>query len=73
MREFTFMAIQLWSFQNIFFKHDLYEKYRVSVQGVKSVGGHFACLYQGFEFYEVKKNKFVIIFQKEMVFCCIAT
>ena len=35
---------------------------RVSVQGVKSLGGHFACLCQGFEFYEVKKN---IIFQKE--------
>ena len=38
--------------------------YRVSVQGVKSLGGHFACLCRGFEFYEVKKN-FVIIFQKE--------
>ena len=37
--------------------------YRVSVQGVKSLGGHFACLCRGFEFYEVKKN--VIIFQKE--------
>ena len=37
---------------------------RVSVQGVKSLGGHFACLCRGFEFYEVKK-KFVIIFQKE--------
>ena len=37
--------------------------YRVSVQGVKSLGGHFACLCWGFEFYEVKKN--VIIFQKE--------
>ena len=37
---------------------------RVSVQGVKSLGGHFACLCQGFEFYEVKNN-FVIIFQKE--------
>ena len=37
---------------------------RVSVQGVKSVGGHFACLCRGFEFYEVKKI-FVIIFQKE--------
>ena len=36
---------------------------RVSVQGVKSLGGHFACLCLGFEFYEVKKN--VIIFQKE--------
>ena len=38
---------------------------RVSVQGVKSLCGHFACLCRGFEFYEVKKNLFVIIFQKE--------
>ena len=38
-------------------------KSRVSVQGVKSFGGHFACLCRGFEFYEVKKK--VIIFQKE--------
>ena len=38
---------------------------RVSVQGVKSLGGYFACLCRGFEFYEVKKNFFVIIFQKE--------
>ena len=27
---------------------------RVSVQGVKSLGGHFACLCRGFEFCEVK-------------------
>ena len=26
---------------------------RVSVQGIKSLGGHFACLCRGFEFYEV--------------------
>ena len=38
---------------------------RVSVQGVKSLGGHFACLCRGFDFYEVKKYFFVIIFQKE--------
>ena len=37
---------------------------RVSVQGVKSLGGHFACLCM-FQFYEVKKKKIVIIFQKE--------
>ena len=37
----------------------------VSVQGVKSPGGHFACLCRGFEFYEVKNFFFVIIFQKE--------
>ena len=36
---------------------------RVSVQGVKSLGGHFTCLCRGFDFYEVKKN--IIIFQKE--------
>ena len=29
---------------------------RVSVQEVKSLGGHFACLCWGFQFYEVKKN-----------------
>ena len=29
---------------------------RVSVQGVKSLGSHFACLCRGFEFYEVKKR-----------------
>ena len=29
---------------------------RVSVQGVKSLGDHFACLCQGFEFIEVKKK-----------------
>jgi hypothetical protein len=29
---------------------------RVSVQGVKSLGGHFACLCQEFDFYEVNKK-----------------
>ena len=32
-------------------------KDRVSVQGVKSLGGNFACLYQEFDFYGVKKKK----------------
>merc|ERR1712051_1159416 len=36
---------------------------RVSVQGVKSFGGHFACLCRGVDFYSVKKK--YIIFQKE--------
>ena len=35
----------------------------VSVQGVKSLGDHFACLCRGFEFYEVKKKCYY--FQKE--------
>ena len=37
---------------------------RVSVQGVKSLGGHFACLCRGFEFYEVKKIFFCYYFSK---------
>ena len=37
---------------------------RVSVQGVKSIGGQFACLCRGFDFYEVKKI-YIFIFQKE--------
>ena len=37
---------------------------RVSVQGVKSLGGHFACLCRGFEFYEVKKKFFCYYFSK---------
>ena len=36
---------------------------RVSVQGGKSLGGHFVCLCWEFDFYEVKKD--IIIFQKE--------
>ena len=35
---------------------------RVSIRGVKSLGGHFACLCWGFDFYEEKKN---CIFQKD--------
>ena len=42
-------------------KQHLWAIYRVSVQGVKSLGGHFAC--RGVEFYEVKKK--VVIFQQE--------
>ena len=38
---------------------------RVSVQGVKSLGGHFACLCRVFEFYEVK-TKLLLFFKKKM-------
>ena len=38
---------------------------RVGVQWVKSLGGHFACLCWGFNFYELKRIFFVLIFQKE--------
>ena len=34
------------------------EKTRVSVQEIKSLGGHFACLCRWFEFYEVQKNRY---------------
>jgi hypothetical protein len=37
--------------------------YRVSVQGVKSLGGHFARLCRGFDFYEVKKM--LLFFKKK--------
>ena len=37
---------------------------RVGIQGVKSLGSHFACLCRGFDFYEVKKN-WTIIFEKK--------
>ena len=36
---------------------------RVSIQGVKSLGGHFACLCRGFDFYKVKKRR--ILFKKK--------
>ena len=41
-------------------------KDRVSVQGVKSLGGHFACLCRGFEFYEVKKMFLLLFLKKKM-------
>ena len=40
-----------------------WEETRVSVQGVKALDGHFACLCREFEMYEV--NLFFIIFQKQ--------
>ena len=43
------------------FMHRVYG--RVSVQGVESLGGHFACFYRGGWFLWSKKN--IIIFQKE--------
>ena len=56
------LQVQVFDFPNVFFLAMPY--CRVSVQGVKSLGDHFACLCQGFEFYKEKIN-FVIIFQKE--------
>ena len=42
--------------------------FRVSVQGVKSLGGHFACLCRGFEFYEVKKKCYYFSKRKRKYF-----
>ena len=39
--------------------------HRVSVQGVKSLGGHFAFLCRVFNFYEVKKNILLLFFKKK--------
>ena len=39
---------------------------RVSVQGVKSLGGHFVCLCQEFDFYEVKTKKKYYYFSKRI-------
>ena len=44
----------------------LMEWSRVSVQGVKSLGSHFACLCRGSEFYEVIKKKLSLFFKKKM-------
>ena len=38
---------------------------RLSVQGVKSLVSHFACLCQECDFYKVKKKYYIITFQKE--------
>ena len=57
-------CLQFWSWNFFFPLRFLSVSNRVSVRGVKSLGGHFACLCRGFEFYEVR-NKNVIIFQKE--------
>jgi hypothetical protein len=57
-----------WDFFWRFLKQDgskLYIFSRVSVQGVKSLGGHFACLCWGFDFYEVKKKTFLLLFFKK--------
>ena len=46
------------------FNHIITDTYiRVRVQGVKSVGGHFACLCREFDFYEVKK---ILLFFKKI-------
>ena len=47
--------------RNIYAKNRI--RIRVSVQGVKSLGGHFACLCRGFDFYEVKKK--ILLFLKK--------
>ena len=49
-------CVILISVSRITSEREISDKIRVSVQGVKSLGGHFACLCQGFEFYEVKKK-----------------
>jgi hypothetical protein len=58
-------CVILISVSRITSEREISDKIRVSVQGVKSLGGHFACLCQGFEFYEVKKKKKMLLFFKK--------
>ena len=53
----------LWSLRNLLVFILIVVK--VSVQGVKSLGSHFACLCHVFEFYEVKKEFFFVLFLKK--------
>ena len=61
--QFSFFVTYLHYGQNLQTLSKKYEaSFRVSVQGVESLGGHFARLCWGFDFYEEKK---IIIFQKK--------
>ena len=56
-------AVNYWSKGQVsayFLRHEG----RVSVQGVKSLGGYFACLCRGFEFYDVKHDFFCYYYSK---------
>ena len=50
-----FLKVYLLTYQLFFFKEIFIIMITISVnvQGVKSLGGHFACLCRGFDFYEV--------------------
>ena len=50
------LALMVLSFYYFILLGRIMGYFRVSVQGVRLLGGHFACLCRGFEFYEVKKN-----------------
>jgi hypothetical protein len=58
---FFFIILKL----NLLKNSQITANFRVTVQGVKSLGGHFACLCREFDFYEEKKKNIHIIFQKE--------
>ena len=46
----------------------LYYLIKIGVQGVKSLGGHFACLFRMFDFYEVKKSCYYFSKRKGIYF-----
>ena len=65
-----FLAIFICNFifassRRTFYKTYLRTQSRVSVQGVKSLGDHFACLCRGVDFNEVKKL-LLLFFKKKM-------
>ena len=58
------MQIPTWQILILNICHGVFSNYiRVSVQGVESLGGHFARLCQGFDFNEVKKV--LLLFKKK--------
>ena len=60
-------CVILISVSRITSEREISDKIRVSVQGVKSLGGHFACLCREFDFYEVKtKKKLLLFFKKKL-------
>ena len=58
----TKQVVQTWTLAR------LTSRIRVSVQGVKSLGGHFACLCPGFEVYEVIKKSLLFFKKKIKIF-----
>ena len=62
--QFSFFVTYLHYGQNLQTLSKNYEaSFRVSVQGVESLGGHFARLCWGFDFHEVKKE--ILFFKKK--------
>ena len=60
------LALMVLSFYYFILLGRIMGYFRVSVQGVRLLGGHFACLCRGFEFYVVKKVFLLLFFKKKL-------